>query len=219
MPKLPEFKSKPVKGVEDGDFSKWTLNRISAIESLHHANTPEGIAKRIANTDHKARIAKAVANTDYSKSTRGLKASVEASKKKVYVIKNNKHLATYDSILEASENLPVSFSSIQKILDPESTLVSARGYTFTTGEELDWSTVPVIKSQKQRGLEKSRELGITVIIYDIEGNELKRVPSYPDAVNYTGVVLSAIHSACKKPKKMWRRGTDGKKFMFEKLDN
>lgn len=216
MPKLPEFNTKPIKGIEDNDFSKWSLKRIAALEALQYARTPEANAKRTANTDWKAQRAKQVANTDYSKASRGLKAYVESTKKKVFVIKDGKHIATFDSIKKASENLPVSFSSIQKILDKNSVLTYANGYTFTTGEFLDWNTVYDLKSKKQRGIERSRKNNQRVNIYDIENNFITEVLSISEACDYTGVSFPALHSAITKgPRRMWRTGKDGFKYKFE----
>ena len=157
-----------------------------------------------------------IVNCDYSIASRGLKAYVESTKKKVYVIKDGSHIATYNNIKEASENLPVCFASIQGILDPDNVLVSANGYTFCTGETFDWSNVPEVKSREERGLEKARAANRPINIYDIDNNFITQVPSMVDAENYTGVTLPAIHSAAnKKPRKMWRRGNNGVKYMFE----
>ena len=157
-----------------------------------------------------------ISSCDYSIASRGLKAYVESTKKKVYVVKDGKHIATYGNIKEASENLPVSFASIQGILDPNNVLVSAYGYTFCTGDSFDWSNVPQIKSNKERSLEKARAANRPINIYDIDNNFITQVPSMVDAENYTGVILAAIHSAANvKPRKMWRKGRNGVKYMFD----
>ena len=45
MPKYPEFKSKPIVGLEEGDWDKWSMKRISNLENLSNI-TPEDIKRR-----------------------------------------------------------------------------------------------------------------------------------------------------------------------------
>lgn len=107
----------------------WSYNH-SVNNSKTVCQTPEAVAKRVANTDWIAQRAKQVANTDYSKASRGLKQANIERRKPIKAFLKGKYIGTYKSQLECSKELGLRQGGISNVLRDDYPAKQYNGYTF-----------------------------------------------------------------------------------------